>query len=154
MENKKFKIVREVWLGLGLIAFSAFFLNECNKLNQMAAQYPRIILSVLLGFSIALFIQGVWYSFRPVQYAARYGKSTKDVNWKVVMNPLVVLAATVVYLALFHFINFFVATAVFVPVIMWIFRERKILTIVLVTVGLEVFVWLVFVKLLNVYFPL
>ena len=152
--EKKVSIVREVWLGLGLVAFSTFFLFECNKLSEQAAQYPRIILSTLLAFSVALLIQGIWYSFRPQKYAERYGKSAKAIDWNVVSNPLIVFGATVLYLVLFHFINFFVATAVFVPLIMWIFRERKVLNMLLVTVGLELFVWLMFVKLLNVYFPL
>lgn len=152
--EKKFSVVREVWLGIGLVAFSAFFLSECRKLNENAAQYPRVILSVLLAFSIALLGQGIWYSFRPEKYQARYGKSTKSVDWNVVANPLIVFGATIVYLALFHYINFFVATAIFVPLIMWIFKERRVLNMLLVTVGLELFVWGMFVKLLHVYFPL
>ena len=37
---------------------------------------------------------------------------------------------------------------------MLVFGERKVLPILLTTVGLEAFVYLMFVKLLNVYFPL
>ena len=152
--NKKFSIVREVWLGLGLVLASLFFLQQCGTLNERAAQYPKIILSVLLILSAALLVQGVFYSFRPERYQKRYGKSNKSIQWSVVTHPLFVFGATVVYLILFHFINFFVATAVFVPLIMLIFGERKVLTILLTTVGLELFVYLVFVKLLNVYFPM
>mgnify|MGYP000810277098 FL=1 len=54
----------------------------------------------------------------------------------------------------FYFTNFFIATAVFVPLLMLVFGERKVLPILLTTVGLEAFVYLMFVKLLNVYFPL
>ena len=152
--KKKFSIVREVWLGLFLVAFSGFFLKQCDNLNQKAAQYPRIILTILLIFSAALLVQGIWYSFRPEAYQEKYGKSKQDVNWNVISNPLIVFAATAVYLALFHFTNFFIATAVFVPLIMLIFRERRVLPILLTTVGLELFVYLMFVKLLHVYFKI
>lgn len=152
--KKKFAPVREVWLGLFLVAFSGFFLQQCNNLNQKAAQYPRIILTILLIFSAALLIQGVWYSFRPEAYHEKYGKNKQEINWAVVSNPLIVFAATAVYLALFHFTNFFIATAVFVPLIMLIFRERRVLPILLTTVGLELFVYLMFVKLLHVYFKI
>ncbi len=152
--NKKFSLVREVWLGLGLVVFSAFFLGQCNNLNQKAAQYPRIILTVLLAFSAALLVQGIYFSLRPAVYEEKYGKSKKSISLDVIANPLIVFGATAVYLALFHFTNFFIATAVFVPLIMLVFRERRVLPILLTTVGLELFVYLVFMKLLHVYFPL
>ena len=66
--NKKFSLVREVLLGLGLVIFSAFFLGQCSNLNQKAAEYPRIILTVLLVFSAALLAQGIYFSFRPAVY--------------------------------------------------------------------------------------
>lgn len=152
--NRKFKLVRETWLGLILVLFSAFFLEQCNELNQKAAQYPRIMLTVLLVLSAALLIQGLYYGFNPEKYEKSYGESNKEISWKVVNHPLIVFGATIVYLALFHYTNFFIATAVFVPLLMIIFGERKVLPILLTTVGLELFVYLVFVQLLNVYFPM
>lgn len=152
--KKRYAIVREVWLGLGLVLFSAFFLQQCSTLNQNAAQYPKIILTVLLVLSAALLIQGIYYTFNPERYNNRYGKSNKSIRWSVVIHPLFVFGATLIYLILFHYINFFVATAIFIPLIMWIFGERKILRMLLTVVGLELFVYLVFVELLNVYFPM
>ncbi|MGI6029075.1 MAG: tripartite tricarboxylate transporter TctB family protein [Candidatus Heteroscillospira sp.] len=152
--NKRFSIVREVWLGLGLVGFSLFFLQQSSNLNARAQQYPKIILSVLLVLSAALLIQGVYYSFKPENYQKRYGKSTKSIEWGVVTKPLFVFGTTVIYLILFYYINFFVATAVFVPAIMFLFGQRKVLPILLTTVGLELFVYLVFVLLLKVYFPM
>ena len=104
--------------------------------------------------SAALLIQGIYYTFKPESYYKRYGKDNKSIEWKVVTHPLLVFGTVVIYLALFHFTNFFVGTAVFVPLLMFTFGERKILPMLLTTVGLEAFVYLVFVKLLNVYFPL
>ena len=152
--KKRCAIVREVWLGLGLVLFSAFFLQQCSTLNQNPAQYPRIILTVLLVLSAALLIQGLYYTFNPERYDKRYGQSNKSIRWSVVTHPLFVFGATVIYLILFDFINFFVATAIFIPLIMWIFGERKILRMLLTVVGLELFVYLLFVQLLNVYFPM
>ena len=152
--KKKFSIVREVWLGLGLVAFSLFFLQETNGLNKRAQEYPRIMLTVLLVLSAALLIQGIYYSFNIERYQKRYGKSTKSIEWSVVTNPLFVFGATVLYLILFYFVNFFVATAIFVPGIMFLFGQRKVLPILLTTVGLELFIYIVFVVMLKVYFPM
>lgn len=152
--KKKVSIVREVWIGLALVLFSVYFLFQCNGLNEKAAQYPRIIISVLLILSAALLIQGLYYTFKPESYYKRYGKDNKSIEWGVVTHPLIVFGVTVIYLVLFYFTNFFIATAVFVPLLMLAFGERKVLPILLTTVGLEAFVYLMFVKLLNVYFPL
>lgn len=152
--KKKLSVVREVWLGLGLVAFSLFFLQQCSTLNKRAQQYPKIMLTVLLIFSAALLIQGIYYSLNIERYQKRYGKSTKSIEWSVVTHPLFVFGATVLYLALFYYVNFFVATAVFVPAIMFLFGQRKVLPILLTTVGLELFVYLVFIVLLKVYFPM
>jgi len=152
--KKKFSPVREVWLGAGLVAFSAFFLQQCNNLNARAQQYPKIMLSVLLALSAALLIQGIYYSFNIERYQKRYGKSTKSIEWSVVTQPLFVFGATVIYLALFYYVNFFVATALFVPVIMLMFGQRKVLPILITTVGIELFIYVVFVVMLKVYFPM
>lgn len=153
--NKKFSIVREVWLGLGLILFSLFFIGQCDTIaNQSAADYPRMMLSVLLAMSTLLFAQGLYYTFMPAKYLARFGKSNKSVGLDVVGRPLITLALTALYVALFIYINFFVATAVFVPLLMLLFGERKMITILCTTVGLELFVYLVFMKLLSVHFPM
>lgn len=152
--KKKASIVREVWIGLALVLFSVYFLFQCNNLNEKAAQYPLIIISILLILSAALLIQGLYYTFKPESYYKRYGKDSKSIEWGVVTHPLIVFGVTVIYLVLFHFTNFFIATAVFVPLLMLVFGERKVLPILLTTVGLEAFVYLMFVKLLNVYFPL
>ena len=109
---------------------------------------------MLLVLSAALLIQGLYYTFNPERYDKRYGQSNKSIRWSVVTHPLFVFGATVIYLILFDFINFFVATAIFIPLIMWIFGERKILRMLLTVVGLELFVYLLFVQLLNVYFPM
>lgn len=151
--KKNFRIVREVWLGLGLSLFSLFFLRQCDGLNQRTAQYPKIMLTILLLLSAALLLQGLYYSFQPEQYQRRYGKSNKSIQWNVVTQPLFVFGASIVYLCLFYFTNFFLATAIFVPLLMWIFGERRVMPILLTTIGLELFVYLVFVQLLHVYFP-
>ena len=103
--KKRCAIVREVWLGLGLVLFSAFFLQQCSTLNQNAAQYPRIILTVLLVFSAALLIQGLYYTFNPERYDKRYGQSNKSIRWSVVTHPLFVFGATVIYLILSTFLS-------------------------------------------------
>lgn len=148
---KSKKIFKEVWIGLCLTLLSIYLLFEIRNIPAVPARYPRVILIVLLALSAALTIQSIWFSIRPEKAA---GKTSAPVPLSETTFPLAVFGLLVVYLALFHFTNFFIATAIFVPVMMLLYGQRKVLPILLVTVGLELFVYLVFMKLLNVYFPM
>ena len=147
---KKRKILKEVWIGLGLTLFSLFFLSEANKLMKAAAKYPKFILTTLLTLSAALLVQSIFYSLFP----DKQKKQAAPLELGALKFPMLVTAAIILYVVLFNVTNFFVATVIFVPLMMLLYGERRMLRILLGTVGLELFVWLVFVQLLNVYFPM
>ncbi|MES9899157.1 MAG: tripartite tricarboxylate transporter TctB family protein [Sedimenticola sp.] len=63
------------------------------------------------------------------------------------------LIALVIFAALFERLGFFVPAAVFIPVVAVILGYRRPVTIVLTTVGVLLFVYLVFIKLLSVNLP-
>lgn len=147
---KKRKILKEVWIGLGLTLFSLFFLSEANKLMKAAAKYPKFILTTLLVLSAALLVQSIYYSAFP----DKQKKTSAPLEIGVFKFPMLVSLLVVLYVVLFNVTNFFVATAIFVPLMMLLYGERRMLRILAVTVGLELFVWLVFVQMLNVHFPM
>jgi len=145
-EQKK-GVTREVWLGLILALFSLFFIWQAQDLDE-GAKYPTAILGVLCVMSVGLLLQGLYYTWHP----EKYHQDTESVTWQGVKDPLICFVLVVVYLALFKLIGFFISTAIFVPVIMYFFGERKIRNMLLVIVGLEAFVYVVFVQILNVNF--
>ncbi len=63
------------------------------------------------------------------------------------------LIALVIFAALFERLGFFVPAAVFIPVVAVILGYRRPVTIILTTVGVLLFVYLVFIKLLSVNLP-
>lgn len=148
------RITREVYLGIVLTLFSVFFLFETNKLNIRATRYPRIILMTLLLLSLGLLVQGIYYSFNREKYDAKHGKGNAEIGMAVFGYPLILFGLIVAYLVLFHFTNFFIATAIFTPLVMLLFGERRVLAILLTTIGIDLFVYLVFVLLLKVHFAI
>ncbi|MGE4352966.1 MAG: tripartite tricarboxylate transporter TctB family protein [Oscillospiraceae bacterium] len=148
MENKK-SVVKEVWIGLALVLIASYFrFIACNQLNKNAAQYPKYIFTLFLLMSLALTIQGVYFSLKPSSY------KNKDVpiTPAIIKYPMIVFAAVVLYLVMFYYIGFFVATTLFIPLIMLLYGERKVLNIVAVTVCLDAFIYVVFCLLLSVRF--
>lgn len=141
------KLNREVWLGLGIILFSLFFIKKAMSFGE-ASKYPIIILGMLGILSFGLFLHGTYYYLHP----EKYKKDTASVTLAVVKQPIFCFLTVIIYIALFKLSGFFISTAIFIPCIMFLFGERKIVNIVLTILGMEIFVYLVFVKILSVNF--
>lgn len=67
--------------------------------------------------------------------------------------PLAVFVIIAVYILLIKHIGFFVSTILFVPALMVFYGVRNIHLILLTDVLLNLFVYVFFVKILNVIFP-
>ena len=148
-EQQKRKINNDVFIGIFLVLFSAFFLRETTQLHAGAAQFPRMLFVVLLIMSIVVVIFGVRKTLKP-ELAQ---KGDFDFTLKVVKNPFIAFALIVLYIVLFNTIGFFVSTTIFIPLFMVFYGARKIVPIVATTVGINLFVWVLFVRLLNVFLP-
>lgn len=150
MENKKHKLNIDVIIGVILMLFSGIFLYESYKLNVIAGQFPKIIFTVLLIFSALLTLFGIRKTIHP-ELTLKSDTLLYDI--KVIRTPLAVFAIVFVYIVLMKFIGFFIATLLFVPVIMLYFGIRSIRTIILTDILLNLFVYVFFVKVLNVILP-
>jgi len=148
MGNKR-TINRNVWIGLVLVLFSAFFIGQAQDLG-IAKRYPTVILGILGGLSLLLVIQGIHHSMHPEAIKEKHA----EINWNTTKLPIVTFLSLVIYLALFKVAGFFISTAIFVPIIMYLFGERKPLPMICTITGLEIFVYVVFVLILNVNFDM
>lgn len=149
MENKRHKINIDVILGTILMIFSGIFLYESFKLNKIAGEFPKIILTVLLILSALLTILGVRKTIHP-EFTI---KSDTLLNIKVIQSPLAVFAIIAVYIVLIKYIGFFIATLIFVPVYMLYYGMKNIRIILLTDIILNLFIYVLFVKVLHVMLP-
>ena len=148
-EQRKRKINNDVFIGIFLALFSLFFLRDTAQIHPGAAQFPRMILVVFLIMSIVVTILGVRKTLKP-ELAK---KGDFDFTLKIVKNPIIAFAIIVLYVVLFNTVGFFVSTTIFTPLFMIFYGARKIVPIVATTVGINFFVWVLFVHLLNVFLP-
>jgi len=147
--NNKQKINIDVWLGIILTLFSGVFLYESFKLHVEAGQFPKIIFTVLLILSVLLTVLGVWKTIHPELTL----KSDTLFNAKVIQTPVIVFFIIAAYILLIKFIGFFISTILFVPAIMLYYGAKSIRTILLTDILLNLFVYVLFVKLLHVALP-
>ena len=148
MEQKR-KINIDVYIGIALALVSAFFLWETGRLRPGAAQFPRMVLVAFLALSILVAALGVRKTLNP----ALAKKSDFGLSFDIAKMPVIAFAFIVLYLVLLNTVGFFIATTIFTPMFMVLYGARKILPIAATTVGLNLFVWVLFVRILNVFIP-
>jgi len=147
--DERRKINIDVFIGIILTALSGFFFYETIKLHPVAARFPKVVFGLFIGMSLLLILFGIRKTLKP----ALAQKSDFQLNLRVIRAPMLVFAIVCGYMVLMYFTGFFISTIIFVPAFMILYGVKKVRTIILTDVILNLFVYLVFVKLLRVVMP-
>lgn len=140
------KIHINAWIGTFLIIASAFFYTLTDEFfDPKAATWPRGVLVVTIVLSALLLGHGV--------YLTRRNAAPGIPEGRVVAAPLIALIMISAYAAAMQVAGFFVSTAVFLPLAMLAQRQKNWKVILGVTLGLELFVYLLFVVALGLRMP-
>ena len=135
-----------VWIGGVLIILSAIFYGMAGKfVNPSAAVWPRAVLMGIIILSALLVLNGV------KQTAAHADPGLIPLD--IIKGPMAALLVIVVYAVLMKFTGYFVSTAIFLPFGMFALGQRNWKAILGVTVGLELFVYVLFVMQLQLRMP-
>ena len=143
----KRRIHVDVWLGLILIVFTAFFWSESFKF-PVGTGFPRVFLGVFLGMSTLLFVSGI------IKTVKNDSKGDVKIDWKnTVPKSQGVWGIMVTYVIMINVIGFFPATLLATPSTMLYFGVRKIKLLVLFTLILTLFIYFVFAVQLRLRLP-
>lgn len=141
----KKKLSHDVYIGILMIIFSVFMYLKTGDMPKGAATFPKLVLTTFAFFGFLIFLGGM--------------KKTKNFNTKeqninlFQKNPMSVLLIVVIYVSMINLLGFFTSTSLFIIALMLFFRERRIKTIVLTLLGVDLFIYLLFVVQLNVLLP-
>ncbi len=143
-----------IFLGLIFIGISAYMILTAQSYNQDvegtamgAGVWPTILAVAMIILSLVLIVQSL---FLPSQKGEAPLIDYKSPGMKRVYLLFGVLAAFVVLLKLF---GFYVAVLGLVPAVMAMLGERRPKYLVGLTVGILVFIYLVFVLALKIKLP-
>ena len=143
---KRRNIHANVWIGGVLIILSAIFYGMAGKfVNPSAAVWPRAVLVGIIILSALLVLNGM------KQTAAHADPGLIPLD--IIKGPMAALLVIVVYAVLMKFTGYFVSTAIFLPFGMFALGQRNWKAILGVTVGLELFVYVLFVMQLQLRMP-
>jgi hypothetical protein len=142
----KTKVHQDVWVGVVIISACAFFLTQTPGKPGNSMLFPIILLVVMALMGMAILAGGVWKtkaasSTNPIENSLQLTKL------KAPFNAFLYIAG---YVFLFWLIGYFAATFVFIAAMMVRLGIRKPLQIGLVSLGFIFFVYVLFVKQLNV----
>ena len=136
----------DVWIGLVLIALSiVFYVMAGDFRNQDAAVWPRAILIGIIILSTMLVLHG-WQ-------LTKQNADTTLPALNTLLGSMSSLLLMVIYAILMNYTGYFVSSAIFLPVGMFLLGQRNWKAILGVTVGLEVFVYVLFVMQLQLRMP-
>jgi hypothetical protein len=138
--NPEAELILDRKISLFLIAFCGFFYYLTFAYPPRTVAFPRFLLLIFFFLSVLLFVfpgRGQKYSFGEVFSSEK----------------MVTLLLLIGYTILFPFIGFFVTTFVFAVFYMWLFRRKGFPRYFLIAAAYVAIMYIVFQKLLYVWFP-
>ncbi len=133
--------------GIVLLLISGFFYVKAGRLLPEAAMWPKMLLIVIVIIATLLTIKGVQKTLNTAE------NGVLALSLKKMGAPLVATAFMTAYAVCMMLTGFFVSTAIFLPLSMFLFNQRRLPVLFGVTVGVEAFVYWLFVMQLSLRMP-
>lgn len=148
------KIHQDIYVGTLMILVSIFLYSKTLSLLSGAALFPRILLAIFILFSILIIIGGFKKTKLMKQgEEVEYEGDENPLNFGNLKSPITTLFIVICYVSLLSLIGFFPSTILFMVVFLSYMKVKQWKTYVFTIIGLNVFIYLVFVLQLNVQLP-
>ncbi len=149
------RIHQDVVIGFIFILVSILLYMKTFDFMGEAAIYPRALIVFMIVFASLIIYSGLKKTKQlkeghEVKYEGEEGPLTPS----LLKSPFITLLIVGVYAGLLSVIGFFPATILFVIAFLWFMGVKKWKVYVLTSLGLNLFIYLLFVVQLNVHLPL
>ena len=136
--------IQDLVIGVIALAIGIVMFIETKSFPDITKVYCRIVLIILIVIGAAMILTSLINAKKP---------GPEEVHVKEWINPLIIFAFVLVYVIMIDFIGFFVSSAIIMPVVMIFMGYKKPLPIILTTVGMLGFVYILFVTQLKLRMP-
>jgi len=146
----------DFYVAIVLLAFCGLAYGEAYFYPHASAYFPRMIIFLLAGMSCALLAKSLLEVRKEKAAVHRLpGAMEAPSFWKkeVFRKVFLMIAVSTVYLLIMSSIGFYLTTLAYLPVMIWLLGVRKPRVIVLSTVFVLIFIYLVFSAFLRVPIP-
>lgn len=143
---KLFKLHMDVYTG-GILAFiGLYFFIEASKFTEQASTFPKIVLGTFIMLSLMLVVEGLVKS-------KKLNMHSDAIKFEEIKIPLVIFTFITLYVIALNLIGFYISTLIFIPSIMLFYKQRKKIIIACSTIGVVLFIHLLFVVQLKLMLP-
>ncbi len=146
------RIHSDLYSGIIILAFSVFFYFMSSDFPIEGKRFPITIIYLLILFAILIILSGVKKSIANVP-DERKEDDKKSVTWQQMKTPFFILLITVGYIVLISILGFFISTILFLTSVLLTLKVKGIKGYLLTVIGTSAFLYILFVKLLNVSLP-
>ncbi len=135
------------------IVLSIFFIVLAVLLYRSTATFPKSAL-----FTTAVYIKFLSYMLAIASFVQLVISSRSDASIKVIFarDPkkfFILILSLIVYVWIMRYLGFILSTLIFLPVTMKYMGYNKFLKSILITAGITLFVYILFVKLFEIQLP-
>lgn len=142
----------DIYIGGLLTAFAAFFFVLTWEFPKESSYFPRFFTCALMIISIFIIGQGVKKT-RAAQTGEKAEGAEIPLTCHELRLPMIGLAAIAGYIAAINFVGFFVSTGLFLIGAMWFLKVRSVPMLLISTLAMEGFIYLLFVVQLKLTMP-
>ena len=148
------KLHQDIYIGIVLILIGGFLYVQSLDYTQESASYPRAIIILLIFLSILIIIEGLKKTkLMKEKDANLFEGEESPLSIAVLKSPLFSIAYVVAYAILINLLGFFTSTILFTIAFLAFMGVRRWQTFVYTTIGINLFIYLLFVLQLKVQLP-
>ncbi|MEL7649999.1 MAG: tripartite tricarboxylate transporter TctB family protein [Sedimentibacter sp.] len=145
MKNKN--IHQDVYISIVIYSALIFMYTVAAKLPKDSSIFPKMLIVLFAVLNTAVFIKAVK---KTRIMMSENNKEVNTITWKTIKTPLTVFLISVIYVIILKISNYFIATAIFMIVLMKFYKLKSWKTILLTTIIYNIIIYVGFVKMLNV----
>jgi hypothetical protein len=138
----------DTFIGIFLLIVSVFFYSLTAQMPDDPAVFPKLVLLVLMVFSVLIMCKGITKTIK-----AKRDNLMVERYFENIRGPASVYIGLCVYVFLIQLLGFFVASSISSVFFMVLFGIKSYFKIFLLVIGINVFVYLLFVWQLKIALP-
>lgn len=140
------KLKADIIFTIVLIIMALPLYLESNKFPTGGDVFPKLMVGVILVLSVYEIIK---YFMSNKQEAEESGEK----DWREKYNPFIIFVFSIILALLIKFLGFFTAITLFTACTMWYLGIRKINSYIFSIIGINLFIYFLFVMQLQVPLP-
>jgi len=144
----KKRIHHDVYVGIFMAILTILGTLRTFTMPKGSDMFPQLLFALFGIFSISIIYKGIKESVVMTQEGRQ-----DEITMKGLKLPFAALGIATVYTILVKYLGFFASTIIYIPAFMYFYRYKKVPIMVMSVAGTLVFIYLVFIKQLNVPFP-